>query len=264
MEAICSSEIWVQVHEATWRHIPEHSALENMIFHSYLGSVTFFSNFVISLHTFIHLSFKKQKTITNEACYNFSHYLFVIKISILVEYSFPTSYRDVSENWVCCVLNREDSNETDQSKDTIGTNSETCRKLISGYVTSRNELQTHGWWDRSWSNCTTNSSLMISKWYMPFLLRNIRNDSDTEYNPLFHNIQIDVHFLSVPLFRFTSSVSPSQQKFASEIFPSSLWANNNNRGCSWFPFHAALPNDINCLFSLCVIYKMGYCNFDPN
>jgi hypothetical protein len=90
------------------------------------------------------------------------------------------------------------------------------------------------------------------------------NDSNTEYSPLFHNIQIDVHFLSVPLFRFTSSVSRSQQKFASEIFPSSLKANNNSRGCSWLPFLTALQNDEIFLFSLCAIYWMGYGNFLPN
>jgi hypothetical protein len=76
---------------------------------------------------------------------------------------------------------------------------------------------------------TTNSSVQM---YICHSYVKHSKDSNIEYSPLFHNIQIDVHFLSVPFFRFTSSVSSSQQKFASEISPSSLQANNNSEGLS--------------------------------
>lgn len=91
-----------------------------------------------------------------------------------------------------------------------------------------------------------------------------RRHSNTGYSPLFHNIQIDVHFLPVPLFRFTSSVSSSEQKFASEISACSLYANNNSGGLPWFPSHTSLQNDRTFLFSPCAMHWMGYANFVPH
>jgi hypothetical protein len=69
-----------------------------------------------------------------------------IRISDYVKYSFLISYRESTENSLCHALNLHDSKGTDadKSKDTPGSNSETHLKLTISYVTSRNELQTHG------------------------------------------------------------------------------------------------------------------------
>jgi hypothetical protein len=54
----------------------------------------------------------------------------------------------------------------------------------------------------------TISTPIRQMWHMLFLFRNIPTDSSKEYNPLFHKIQIDVHFLFVQDFRFAPCLTP--------------------------------------------------------